>query len=112
MTPDDIKDLLGEGFHTAFRKATDCDQAHPIWELIRDMPADDWRSVLEMVYDHVVVPAVQAEQEKLREAISKAAYHLEIATCRYADLATPERMKLLNELKAFAKNVLHSEKIT
>lgn len=40
---------LGEGFHTAFRKASDCPQAHPIWLLINEMPNKDWNSILTFV---------------------------------------------------------------
>jgi len=40
---------LGEAIHTSFRKATDCKQAHPIWKLIQEMPADHWQSVLHFI---------------------------------------------------------------
>lgn len=33
---------LGEGFHTAFRKATDTPRASRIWQLIDEMPDDEW----------------------------------------------------------------------
>lgn len=49
MPRDEFRSMLGEGFHTAFRKATDCDQAHPIWTLINQMPSGDWGAVLEFV---------------------------------------------------------------
>jgi hypothetical protein len=41
--------LLGEAFHTAFRKATDCSQAMQIHRLIDQMPAKEWQAVLEFV---------------------------------------------------------------
>lgn len=44
-------DMLGTSFHTAFRKGTDCPQAHPIWKLIQEMPAKEWEAVLEWVAD-------------------------------------------------------------
>ena len=47
--PDDFVELLGEAIHTGFRKGTDCPQAHPIWKLIQEMPADDWAGVLYFV---------------------------------------------------------------
>jgi hypothetical protein len=46
-----LTELLGEGFHTAFRKATDCDQAPVIYRLIEEMPEDDWANVLDFVAD-------------------------------------------------------------
>lgn len=48
-TVEELIDHLGEGIHTAFRKATDCEQAHPIWKLIQEMPAEDWTAVLKFV---------------------------------------------------------------
>jgi hypothetical protein len=51
ITRDDFTEVLGEAFHTAFRKATNCEQAHPIWTLISQMPSDDWAAVLDFVAD-------------------------------------------------------------
>lgn len=48
-TRDRIKSLVGEGFHTAFRKAVDNEQAMPIHRLINDMPAKDWDNIIEFV---------------------------------------------------------------
>lgn len=48
-TEEELIDYLGEAIHTAFRKATDCEQAHPIWKLIREMPPEDWQAVLGFV---------------------------------------------------------------
>ena len=48
-TKEDLLNYLGEAIHTAFRKATDCEQAHPIWKLIQEMPEDAWGAVLEFV---------------------------------------------------------------
>lgn len=42
---------LAEGIHTAFRKATDCDQAHPIWKLIQDMPDEEWGRVVSFIVE-------------------------------------------------------------
>lgn len=50
-TRQDVKIIMGEGFHTAFRKATDSEQATPIWNLISEMPAQDWDNVLSFVVD-------------------------------------------------------------
>lgn len=46
---EDFSSMLGEGFHTAFRKGTDCPQAHPIWKLIQEMPPGEWSAVVEFV---------------------------------------------------------------
>lgn len=43
---DTLLGMLAEGFHTGFRKATDCPQAHPIWKLIREMPDGEWERVV------------------------------------------------------------------
>lgn len=45
----DTKTLLAEGFHTAFRKASDHPNAHQIWLLIRELPSDDWGNVIDFV---------------------------------------------------------------
>jgi len=44
-------DLVSEGFHTAFRKASDHPLALEIWGLIRDLPAEEWNSVIGFVLD-------------------------------------------------------------
>ena len=50
-TKEDIISLLGEGFHTAFRKAIpDSDIGGKIWQLIRDLSQEDWDAVLEFVF--------------------------------------------------------------
>lgn len=44
--------MLGEGFHTAFRKAVpDSHIADRVWHLINDMPEDEWAAVLYFVVD-------------------------------------------------------------
>jgi hypothetical protein len=45
----DLKSILGEGFHSGFRKAIDCDGAHEIWVLISKLPDEEWDSILEWV---------------------------------------------------------------
>lgn len=45
--------LLGEAFHTAFRKASDSSEGVQIYLLIEQMPEDDWTLVLEFVYDSI-----------------------------------------------------------
>lgn len=46
---EDFIDMIGEGFHTAMRKVTDCQQADTIWHQIQKMPMDDWAAVLDFV---------------------------------------------------------------
>lgn len=46
---EDLKGVIGEGFHTAFRKATFCEQANTIWKAISEMPEEEWNEVLEFV---------------------------------------------------------------
>ena len=46
---DEIASNFAEGFHTAFRKASDHPNAHKIWLLIRDLPPDEWGSVVDFV---------------------------------------------------------------
>jgi hypothetical protein len=43
--------LLGESFHTAFRKATGAPQSGVIHRAITDMPEPDWEAVLAFVVD-------------------------------------------------------------
>jgi hypothetical protein len=54
MNRDEFIELLGEAFHTAFRKAADCSQAMKIHQLIDEMPERDWTAVLEFVTDTVL----------------------------------------------------------
>lgn len=66
ITRDDFMEVLGEAFHTAFRKATFCEQAHPIWTLISEMPGGDWQNVLDFVasgFDGLLTFYVPAHQE-------------------------------------------------
>jgi hypothetical protein len=43
--------MLGEGFHTAFRKAIDGPDAMPIHRMISDMRPEDWSAVIRFVAD-------------------------------------------------------------
>ncbi len=43
--------MLSEGFHTAFRKASDDPVAREIWKLIRDLDDKEWSSVISFVAD-------------------------------------------------------------
>jgi hypothetical protein len=46
-----LRSMLGEGFHTAFRKATECEQAMPIHRLIGEMPDGEWSRVIDWLVD-------------------------------------------------------------
>jgi hypothetical protein len=46
---DDVCEFLGEGLHTAFRKAGDSAEANQIWHLINTMDGAEWRSILRFV---------------------------------------------------------------
>lgn len=48
---DTLRSLLGEGFHTAFRKAVDTATAAQIHRLIAGMPLEHWEAVLSFVAD-------------------------------------------------------------
>lgn len=49
-----VAEFLGEGFHTAFRKATEDPQAHRIWDLISKMDGSEWHAVLMFVAEPLV----------------------------------------------------------
>jgi phenylpyruvate tautomerase PptA (4-oxalocrotonate tautomerase family) len=48
----DIISLLGEGFHTAFRKIP-VKNADEIHKLIEEMPDEDWMAILDFVYEGI-----------------------------------------------------------
>lgn len=52
LVPDDQEALmtfLGEGFHTAFRKVGDSDEARIIYDAIEAMDPDEWDTILAFV---------------------------------------------------------------
>jgi hypothetical protein len=49
MNHDSLVELLSEGMHTAFRKATSCPQGMKIHRLIDEMPDEEWAAVVEFV---------------------------------------------------------------
>lgn len=53
MDYDTFVSMLGEGFHTAFRKAVDTRQAAAVHRLITEMPPADWAAVVEFVADPI-----------------------------------------------------------
>lgn len=46
-----LAELLGEGFHTAFRKAIEGPNANIIWNHINDLDCEQWAAVLDFVVD-------------------------------------------------------------
>jgi hypothetical protein len=44
-----LREELGEGFHTGFRKATGHPDASTIWRAISELPDDEYRAVVEFV---------------------------------------------------------------
>lgn len=54
LTVDDVKSYLGEGFHTALRKAGDSPQARMAWQAIDEMDPHEWDSVLRFVAEPLV----------------------------------------------------------
>lgn len=51
MEKEEFIEILGEAFHTSFRKATQHKIAREIWVLICKLPNEEWESILEFVYD-------------------------------------------------------------
>lgn len=49
ISRNDLASLVGEGFHTAFRKSTDHPSAHAIWVLIKDMPNEEYGGIINFV---------------------------------------------------------------
>lgn len=49
VSDEDMRSLLGEGFHTAFRKAIDGPDAMPIHRMISKMDPQDWSAVISWV---------------------------------------------------------------
>ena len=53
ISRDELTSLLGEGFHTAFRKSTDHPSAHAIWVLIKDMPHEEYGGIIDFVMEGI-----------------------------------------------------------
>lgn len=49
----DTRETLGEGFHTAFRKGSDCVEAGKIHKLIADMPSEEWEHVVNFALHYI-----------------------------------------------------------
>lgn len=64
LTDTDIRSMLAEGFHTAFRKAVDHPYAVVIRHLIKDLPPEDWTAVLDFAIDPVISALRAAEEQE------------------------------------------------
>jgi hypothetical protein len=91
-------DVLGEVFHTAFRKAVDNEQAMPIHKLIKEMPTEDWREILRWVVDYVIQPSFEAaldEQKQVDiEALKKMAPSGSNINQKNADASIPYKTQV------------------
>lgn len=67
---DDLRAALGEGFHTAFRKAADSAEATVIHRLIGDMQPEEWSAVIDFVTNGVA-HCGDVEDEDPRIAIQR-----------------------------------------
>jgi hypothetical protein len=56
----DLKEVLGEVFHTALRKAADSPESDTAWKAIRDMKPDEWDGILDFVVDCLDVRKVKS----------------------------------------------------
>lgn len=73
MTVAELRSLLGEGFHTAFRKATDDPLAFPIHRLIQQLGDGEFTAVLEFVIEGLessAEPAQPDDQQQHEEMIA------------------------------------------
>lgn len=61
VTDADIRSMLAEGFHTAFRKAIDHPYATVIHKLITDLPGEEWSAILDFVAEPLTAMLRQAQ---------------------------------------------------
>jgi len=62
VTEEDIRSMIGEGFHTAFRKAVDSPESVVIHKLIKDMDPQEWSAIVSFVSGPVIAALREAEQ--------------------------------------------------
>jgi hypothetical protein len=67
VTDSDIRSMLSEGFHTAWRKAVDHPYATVIHKLIRDLPDGEYGAVVDFVADPLINMLRQAEEKQETE---------------------------------------------
>lgn len=61
VTEDAIRSMVGEGFHTAFRKAVDSMEASIAWKAIRDMDNEEYAAIVSFTADPIVAALRYAE---------------------------------------------------
>jgi hypothetical protein len=49
----DLRECLGEAFHTAFRKGSDTSEAWHVWKAIQSMDHDDWGRCLDWAWETI-----------------------------------------------------------
>ena len=81
---EEFKSLLAEGFHTAFRKASDHESSGQIWRLISDLPPDHWRDIIEFATEPTIT-ALEGKQQDLN--------HARAACLRASGAAYDERLR-------------------
>jgi hypothetical protein len=64
LTDSDIESMVGEGFHTAFRKAVDSPEAVVIHKLIKDMDSEIWGAIVKFVADPIISYLREARQRQ------------------------------------------------
>lgn len=62
VTESDIRSMIGEGFHTAFRKAADSMEAAIAWKAIRDMDSEEYAAIISFTADPIIEALLEAEQ--------------------------------------------------
>jgi hypothetical protein len=63
VTGSDIHSMLAEGFHTAFRKATDSMESAIAWKAIRDMEDGEYSAIIDFVAEPLIAMLRRAEAE-------------------------------------------------
>jgi hypothetical protein len=61
VTKDELASLLGEGFHTAFRKAADSSEAVAIHKQISALPDVEWARIVEFVAHGLIVSGLEVD---------------------------------------------------
>lgn len=51
---EEIKSMIGEGFHTAFRKGTHHPKSGEIWGLIQELPNSEWSNIVDWVAEPLI----------------------------------------------------------
>jgi hypothetical protein len=104
ISESDLRSMIAEGFHTAFRKGTDCAQAMPIHRLIAAMPDQEWSNVIDFVMSgfggYVVTksndgePAQSQDQQKDLQRVRGRLLQAEIELYRANSETQPNSVRL------------------